>query len=90
MAWVNIVKEKVRRRGRPCRTLRKEALGFAREGVHMAPAENARLHGGGAERPLWVISGHTGLHEKASALPLKQTFCGAAEIVRYVPEAAML
>ena len=26
---------------------------------------------GNAECPIWVISGHAGLHEKASALPLK-------------------
>jgi hypothetical protein len=35
--------------------------------------------------PLWVISGHVGLREEASALPLKAAFCEAAEIVSYVP-----
>jgi hypothetical protein len=34
---------------------------------------------------LWVINGHVGLHEKASALPLKADMLGAAEIVSYVP-----
>jgi hypothetical protein len=33
----------------------------------------------------WVINGHVGLHEKASALPLKADMLGAAEIVSYVP-----
>jgi hypothetical protein len=37
------------------------------------------------ECPLWVISGHVGLREQESALPLKQTCHAAAKRVRYVP-----
>jgi len=35
--------------------------------------------------PLWVISGHAGLHEEASALPLKADILQGAEIVSFVP-----
>ena len=35
--------------------------------------------------PLWVISGHAGLHEEASALPLKADILRGAEIVSFVP-----
>jgi len=34
--------------------------------------------------PLWVISGHVGLNEKASDLPLKADMLRATEIVSYV------
>jgi len=52
------------------------------------PASSAQRHllnstvTANSDMSLWVISGHVGLHEKASALPLKADLLRGGETVR--------
>jgi Sulfatase/Family of unknown function (DUF6151) len=64
-----------------------QADGHSREEVLGPPL--CRIYERSAIGPclLWVISGHVGVHEKASALPLKADILRGAGIVSYVPKA---